>query len=65
MARWLWLLRLLAALLALYALAGFLLVPRLARQRSSTTCSATLTAGHVGALHFNPFTLRAQSRISL
>ena len=56
-----WLLALLVALTALYALAGFVLLPRLARQQLIDYGAQTLQAQvHVGAVSFNPFTLRAQ-----
>src|SRR6185312_8008054 len=53
----------LATLLALYAIAGFLLLPRYARQAlmryARTELHARLT---LGSIRFNPFTLRADIR---
>jgi hypothetical protein len=53
----------LAALLILYALAGFLLVPRLARNAIETYVRVDLARQvSIAALNFNPFTLTAELR---
>ena len=52
-----------AALLGLYALAGFVLVPRLLRAELMKEIPATLgVTPAVGEIHFNPFTFRLEVR---
>ncbi len=57
----LWSVAVLGALTALYAFAGFVVVPRVARQQLIQYGKRDLQAQvRIGSIHFNPFTLRAE-----
>lgn len=56
----LWTIAVLAALVVLYAFAGFVVVPRVARQQLIQYAARDLQAQvRIGSVRFNPFTLRA------